>query len=283
MRRLVLTACVLALLSVGCGEQQLGRRIVECEGLSQELGTSIILTAQAVPGTAYIPCVDALRPGWQFEHVQARSGQAYFTLDSDRMGMEFLRVTLLPSCDVGAARQVASDEGEVDLSVEVLEENADFAVVVIPVASRHHNYAVSVVAHLMSESVRGRDISATLDESGAPISEKIASAHGTGAPVMIIDDVEVDTETVSLRRVGGDEESGLDFDAVLEEIEDDVDGPVYKARWFYTFEGGCIRYDIDAEGEGAQSVKTDVARAIGVYPMEELYELARQAGYRGFE
>ena len=283
MRRLVFTACVLALLSVGGGEQQLGRRIVECEGLSRELGTSIILTAQAVPGTAYIPCVDALRPGWQFEHVQARSGQAYFTLDSDRMGMEFLRVTLLPSCDVGAARSVISDEGDVELSIEVLEENADFAVVVVPVASRHHNYAVSVVAHLMSESVRGRDISATLDESDAPISEKIASAHAAGTPVIIIDDSEVDTETVSLRRVGRDEESGLDFDAALDEIEDDVDGPVYKARWFYTFDGGCIRYDIDAEGEGAQSVKTDVARAIGVYPMEELYELARQAGYRGFE
>ncbi len=283
MRRLVFAVCVLAVLSVGCGEQQLGRRIVECEGSSQELSTSIILTAQAVPGTDYIPCVDALRPGWQFEHVQARSGQAYFTLDSDRMGLEFLRVTLLPSCDVGGARPVTSDERDVDLSVEILEQNADFAFVVIPVANRHHNYAVSVVAHLMSESVRGRDISATLDESDTPISEKIAFAHATGAPVIIIDDVEMDTGTVSVRRVGGDEESGLDFDAALEEIEDDVEEPVYKARWFYTFEGGCIRYDIDAEGEGAQSVKSDVARAVGMYPMEELYELARQAGYRGFE
>ena len=283
MRRLVLAACVLAVLSAGCGGQQLGRRIVECDGPSQELGTSIILTAQAVPGTEYIPCVDALRPGWQFEHIQARSGQAYFTLDSDRMGLEFLRVTLLPSCDIGTATEVTSDEGDVTLSIEVLEENDDFAVVVIPVASRHHNYATSVVAHLMSESVNGREIAATLDESGRPISEKISSAHAAGAPVIIVDDVEVDTETVSLRRVGDDEDSGLDFDAALAEMEGDVDDPVYKARWFYTFEGGCIRYDIDAEGEGTQSVKTDVARAIGMYPMEELYELARQAGYRGFE
>ena len=283
MRRLVFATCVLAVLSVGCGEQQLGRRIVECDGPSQALGTSVILTAQAVPGAEYIPCVDALRPGWQFEHVEARSGQAYFTLHSDRMGMEFLRVTLLPSCDIGAARSVTSDERDVDLSVEVLEENADFAVVVIPVADRHHNYSVSVVAHLMSESIRGREITATLDESDAPISEKIASAHAAGAPVIIIDDVEVDTETVSLRRAGGDEDSGLDFDEAIAEIEGDVDGPVYKARWFYTFDSGCVRYDIDAEGEGAQSVKSDVARAIGLYPMEELYELARQAGYRGFE
>lgn len=283
MRRLVFAACVLALLSVGCAEQQLGRKVVECEGPSPVLNPSSILMAQAVPGTEYIACVDALRPGWKFEHVEARSGQAYFTLDSDRMGMEFLRVTLLPSCDIGAATEVTSDEGDVTLSIEVLEENADFPVVVIPVANRHHNYGVSVVAHFMSESVNGRDINATLDESGRPISEKISSAHEAGAPVVIIDDAEVDTETVSLRRVGEDEEPGLDFDAALEEIEEDVDDPVYKARWFYTFQDGCIRYDFDAKGEGAQSVKSDVARAIGLYPMEEIYELARQAGYRGFE
>ena len=201
MRRLVFAVCVLALLSAGCGEQQLGRRVVECDGPSQALGTSIILTAQAVPGTEYIPCVDALRPGWQFEHVQARSGQAYFTLDSDRMGMEFLRVTLLPSCDIGAATEVRSDEREVTLSVEVLEETAEFTVVVIPVADRHHDYAAWVGARFMSEEVNGREIVANLDESDQPISEKIASAHSAGNPVVIIDDAEVDTETVSLRRV----------------------------------------------------------------------------------
>jgi hypothetical protein len=283
MRRLVFAACILAVISAGCAEQQLGRRIVECDGPTQALGTSVILTAQAVPGTEYIPCVDALRPGWQFEHVQARSGQAYFTLDSDRMGLEFLRVTLLPSCDIGAATEVRSDERDVTLSVEVLEETAEFTVVVIPVADRHYDYAQWMAARLLSEEINGREIVATIDESDRPMSEKVSTAHATGSPVIIIDDAEADTETLSLRRVGDEEEPGLDFDAALAEISDDVDDPVYKARWFYTFQGGCIRYDIDAEGEGAQSVKTDVARAIGLYPMEELYELARQAGYRGFE
>jgi hypothetical protein len=271
------------MLSAGCANQQLGRRIVECDGPSQDLGTSIILTAQAVPGTEYIPCVDALRPGWQFEHVEARSGQAYFTLHSDRMGLDFLRVTLLPSCDIGAATEVRSDERGVALSVEVLEETTDFAVVVIPVADRHHDYAAWVSSRFMSEEVNGRDIVANLDESARPISEKVSSAHAAGVPVIIIDDAEVDTETVSLRRVGDEEESGLDFEEALAEIGDDVDDPAYEARWFYTFEGGCVRYDIDAKGEGAQTVKSDVARAIGLYPMEEIYELARQAGYRGFE
>jgi hypothetical protein len=199
------------------------------------------------------------------------------------MGLEFLRVTLLPSCDIGAATEVRSDERDVTLSVEVLEETAEFTVVVIPVADRHYDYAQWVAARLLSEEINGREIVATIDESDRPMSEKVSTAHATGSPVIIIDDAEADTETLSLRRVGDEEEPGLDFDAALAEISDDVDDPVYKARWFYTFQGGCIRYDIDAEGEGAQSVKTDVARAIGLYPMEELYELARQAGYRGFE
>lgn len=282
MRRLVLAACVLALLSVGCGEQQLGRKVVECGGPAQVLNPSSILLAQAVPGTEYIPCVDALRPGWNFEHVEARSGQAYFTLDSDRMGMEFLRVTLLPSCDIGAAVEERSDERGVARFVEVLEETTDFTVVVIPVAARHRDYAAWVGARFMSEEVRGREIVANLDESDRPISEKIAAAQIAGSPVVIIDDAEVDTETLSLRRAGEDEESGLDFDEALAEIGDDVDGPVYEARWFYTFQDGCVRYDIDAKGEGAQSVKTDVARAMGLYPMAEIYELAREAGYGGF-
>ncbi len=285
MRRLLLVICAVALLSVACGDQQLGRRIVECEGPSRTLETSIVLTAQAVPGADFIPCVEALRPGWKFEHVQARSGQAYFTLDSDRMGDDFLRVTLLPSCDVGAAREVDSDEEDTILSIEVFEDRSDFGVVVIPVAPRHTADAEWAAAYFRSTTINGRDLVTTVDDSIGPISEKIESAHASGHPVLIIDDIDVDEDaaTVSLRRVGEDEEPGLTYQEALVEIENDVDDPAYRARWFYTFVGGCIRYDIDAEGEGAQSVEHDISRAIGMYPMEELRKLARDAGYRGFE
>ena len=150
MRRLIVVICAVALLSAACGEQQLGRRVVECEGPSRSLETSFILTAQAVPGADFIPCVEALRPGWKFEHIQARSGQAFFTLDSDRMGDDFLRVTLLPSCDVGAAREVDSDEPDTTLSIEVFEDRSDFVVVVIPVADRHLTDAEWVAAFFAS-------------------------------------------------------------------------------------------------------------------------------------
>jgi len=283
MRRLIMFVCVASLVLSACGEQQLGRRIVECEGPAQSLSASTILTAQAVPGTEYIPCLEALRPGWHPNHVEAKSGQAYFTIDSDRMGLEFLRVTLLPSCDVGSAVQAPSDEGGVTYWVDVIEEDTEVAIVVIPVAARHHNYATLVVARLMSESMRGRNVVAALDESDRGISEKVAAAHGSGRQVIIVDDAEVDTETVSLRLIGDDEEAGLEFEEAVEEIEDDAEEPAYEARWFYTFDDGCVRYDIDAEGEGAQSVRRDIAQAISLYPMAEIYELARDAGYKGFE
>lgn len=283
MRRLIMFVCVASLVLAACGEQALGRRMLECDGPEQSLSASTVLTAQAVPGTEYIPCVEALRPGWHPNHVQAKSGQAYFTIDSDRMGLEFLRVTLVPSCDLGAAVEAPSDESGVTYWTDVIEEDTEVAIVVIPVAARHHNYATLVVARLMSESMRGRDVVATLDESDRGISEKVAAAHGSGQQVIIIDDAEVDTETVSLRLIGDEEEAGLEFEEAVEEIEDEADEPVYRARWFYTFEDGCVRFDIDAEGEGAQSVQRDVAQAIGLYPMEEIYELARDAGYGGFE
>jgi len=283
MRRLIAVICAVALLSVACGEQQLGRRIVECEGPARSLETSFVLTAQAVPGADFIPCVEALRPGWEFEHIQARSGQAFFTLDSDRMGDDFLRVTLLPSCDVGAAHEVDSDQLGTTLSIEVLEERTEFTVVVVPVAERHRSYAISVASLFTDDIVKRRSVKVALEDSDKSIADKIAAAHALGHPVVIIDDNEVATTTVSLRRVGEDEESGLSYTAALKEIEDDVASPLYRARWFYTFQGGCIRYDIDAEGEGAQSVDRDIADAIGMYPMEEMRKLARDAGYRGFE
>ena len=197
--------------------------------------------------------------------------------------MDFLRVTLLPSCDIGNARPVPSDEPDTTLSVEVLEEKTDFVIVVAPVAARHEKYAAAVATLLTGETVNHRSIVAGVDNSVRPLSEKVAAAHLTGRPVIIVDDVDAETATVSLRRVGEEERSGLTYTEALEMIEDDIDDPVYRARWFYEFDGGCIRYDIDAKGLGAQSVRFDIARAIGMYPMAEIYDLAREAGYGGFE
>lgn len=283
MRRLALAACITAMVAAGCADQQLGRRVLECEVPTASISSTLILTAQAVPTADYLPCIASLRPGWDYHHVVAHKGEASFTIDSDRMGVGFLRVSLLPSCDTGDATGVASDEVGAELRRDVLEERIDISVVVIPVASRHEQYARSLAALLNGDTVNGRRVVGVVDASADPMSERIARAHAAGNPVLIVDDREVESATASLRRVGRDEQSGLGFERILDEIADDVEPPAYRARWFYTFDGGCIRYDIDAVGEGARSVARDVERAIGMYPMEELRELARDAGYHVFE
>ncbi len=283
MRRTIVVVCVIVVFAAGCAEQQLGRKVPECDLSRVDASTTVILMAQSVPGTDFLPCVVALLPGWDFEDVRARSDQSFFTLDSDRMGDDFLRVTLLPSCEVGAATTADTDESGTELSIEVLEERSELVVVILPVAERHQAYAAIVAALMNGNTVKGRFVAAGIDDSLSSASERIASAHKAGRPVVIVDDSDVATATISLRLPGEDEQSSLSTTEALNEIEDDADDPLYRARWFYTFPGGCVRYDFDAEGEGAQSVDRDVAAAIGMYPMEELRELAREAGYRGFE
>jgi tRNA A-37 threonylcarbamoyl transferase component Bud32/membrane-associated phospholipid phosphatase len=74
-------------------------------------GHSIILTAQAVPSAALVPCLAALPAGWVVEHSAAiASGHATFWLDSDQAGTQALAVTLSATCDVADARQVRSDQ-----------------------------------------------------------------------------------------------------------------------------------------------------------------------------
>jgi tRNA A-37 threonylcarbamoyl transferase component Bud32 len=69
-----------------------------------------ILSAQAVPSAAWIPCLSSLPSGWMFTGGDIHSGLARFWLDSDQGGHHALTVTLTRSCDVSKAQEVPSDE-----------------------------------------------------------------------------------------------------------------------------------------------------------------------------
>ncbi|MCH7845480.1 MAG: hypothetical protein IH850_06570, partial [Acidobacteria bacterium] len=87
----------------------------------------MVLSVQAVPGTAFAPCIEHLETGWEYKDLEAQSGQSIFALDSDRLGgggtgfeeNPFLEVSLLPSCDVAGGVEVESDESGVPLFVDV--------------------------------------------------------------------------------------------------------------------------------------------------------------------
>lgn len=285
MRRTAVVVCLLGMVALGCSDQ-LGQKVVECEESLDRVTTSLILAAQAVPGSDYLPCVEILEPGWDYNHVIAETGRAQFTLDSDRMGDLFLAVTVstVPAqCDVGDALPVESGHPGMDLAVEVIEETTEIAITVIPVAPRHRLFAGKLATTMRDDVFDGQTISIEVEESADLMADRVAAAHAAGRHVFIVDDEEVKNSTVRVRRVGGEEIAGEDPGEALADIADSVGDPVYRARWFYTFDGACIRYDFDASGIGAQTVAEDATEVLGFLDVEPLRQLARDAGYGGFE
>jgi hypothetical protein len=70
----------------------------------------MILSAQAVPSAALVPCIAALPSGWSIGGADIASGHARFWLDSDRAGPGAITVTLTASCDTSGAQQIPSDQ-----------------------------------------------------------------------------------------------------------------------------------------------------------------------------
>jgi hypothetical protein len=114
IRRVALAAAMLAIITAAVfkvgdaflpGAQDLGSRAPTCG-----TGHSMILSAQAVPSAALLPCVAALPSGWQVRGADISSGKARLWLDSDRAGPQAVTVTLTAHCDTSGARQIPSDQ-----------------------------------------------------------------------------------------------------------------------------------------------------------------------------
>jgi hypothetical protein len=73
-------------------------------------GHSMILSAQAVPSAAMLPCIAALPSGWSIGGADISSGKTSLWLDSDRAGPRAITVVLTATCDTSAARQIPSDQ-----------------------------------------------------------------------------------------------------------------------------------------------------------------------------
>jgi hypothetical protein len=73
-------------------------------------GHAMILSAQAVPSAAQLPCIAALPSGWRIGGQNIASGHVTFWLDYDLAGPRAVAVTLTAACDVSGARQAPSDQ-----------------------------------------------------------------------------------------------------------------------------------------------------------------------------
>ena len=72
-------------------------------------GHAMILTAQAVPSAAFLPCIAALPSGWTTADPQIASGRASFVLNSGQAGLEAVTITLTATCDISGAQRIPSD------------------------------------------------------------------------------------------------------------------------------------------------------------------------------
>ena len=113
VRRLGLAAAVLGVTAVTVliggkaffPAENIGAYAPECG-----TGHSMILTAQAVPSAALLPCVAALPSGWRASGADIASGRASFWLDSDQAGPHAATITLTAACDTTGAREIPSDQ-----------------------------------------------------------------------------------------------------------------------------------------------------------------------------
>jgi hypothetical protein len=112
VRRLLLAA-VVCLLATGCvrpASTELSQaRVPACRYQGRQGTALVILMAQAVPTASQLPCVELLPAGWSVSEIFVRNGRVRFTLDSDRVGTNAVRVVLERFCTFGRVTRVPSD------------------------------------------------------------------------------------------------------------------------------------------------------------------------------
>jgi hypothetical protein len=73
------------------------------------LNGPLLLTAQAVPTAALVPCLLPLPAGWTFRDMSARKGKSTVILDFAHENDRAATVTLTRSCDIGGAGEIPAD------------------------------------------------------------------------------------------------------------------------------------------------------------------------------
>ena len=284
------------LLLASCGSN-LGRSIPDCDGL----GASMVLSVQSVPGTAFAPCINGLRTGWEYEHLEAQSGQSIFYLDSDRLGgggpsfeeNPFLRVSLLPSCDVSVAVEVESDEPGVQLFVDV-EVVIEVPITIVPDSRSLPTliYANRLQGALDGTVISGRTVVVSIDRTFRDTSQRISAAQISGHAVVVVSARDAEETTLTLLLPGSDDElvglkvntsplnpDVIDLGSVVDELEAVTAEASYVGSWYYPFAGGCITYTFVAHGSGVSTIESDVQAALGLFDAEALRQEARDLGF----
>jgi hypothetical protein len=261
----------------------------------------MVLSVQAVPGTAFAPCIEHLETGWEYRHLEAQSGQSIFSLDSDRLGgggpgfeeNPFLKVSLLPSCDVSEAIEVESDEPGVPLFVDV-EVDLDVPITIVPDSRSLPTviYADRLQRELDGTVISGRPVVVGIDRTFRDTKQRISEAQTSGHAVVVVSARDEEDTTLTLLLPGSDIElvglkvntaqlssDALDLGIVIDELEGVTTEASYVGSWYYPFANGCVTYTFDARGSGVSTIESDVQAALGLFDAEVFRQVARDLGY----
>ena len=275
MSHKLLMTFVIGLLMSACAVP-LGRSVPECDSVTN----SMVLQVQSVPGSAYVACVNGLKAGWEYQHLEAASGRSVFWLDSDRWGDSFVTVESVLSCDVGGARRSDTENPSIDLLKDVVSDTtADVVVIPEGINEVTRSYAADIRAGLEDIEFNGRLTAVTVSISNEPTASRVSAAAATGAHVITVSVRDAEEGTLTLILSGQQQEYEGDLDQVIDAIEDTETQPSYRGTWYYVFEGGCVVYTFDAEGPGVDTIERDIEIALGLYDAEVLRQVARDAGY----
>jgi membrane-associated phospholipid phosphatase len=113
IQRIALAAAVLAAAAIALeiGVGTVGHPVGNLGVSAPTCGTghSMILSAQAVPSAAMLPCIAALPAGWSIRGADISTGKVRLWLDSDRAGPQAITVTLTAACNTSGTHQIPSD------------------------------------------------------------------------------------------------------------------------------------------------------------------------------
>lgn len=275
--RLVVAAAAFVSVTAGCG-QGFGVGLPGCEEVIRRPTSASILEAQAVPTARFGPCIEELKLGWDDVDFSARDGQS--EIEFGHQASTFLTVRLQESCGVDPATEVASGRDGISKYEDVEAVDPEIHITLVPSSELALVYAGTIVSDNPNLEINGRLVVFSIDaEVNRSLRARTNRALFGNTFVMILTEIDVEERTVDLRLDGATPGIRLSLDDALDRIEDVVPDVMYRGRWSFTFDGGCITYDFDATGRVADGIAEDAESALGFYDLEALRDLARREGF----
>jgi hypothetical protein len=282
-RRLLTILLALSVVVSACSNLGLGE--ADCTPPERDVSSSNFISFQAVPTAKYIPCLNELRLGWSSVAWFAEDGKAGIEIRGGVEAFEavnpFLTATVTASCDTSRATPQMSGREDIRRFEEITDRPLPLGITLIPIGELALFEALDLAGELIDTRLEDRDVKLVVDDSiEEAVTDRLDRALDRNQFVWIIDELGAQEGTVELRsndpNVAG---RGLSPKKALDEIEDHLPDLRYRGKWYFTFEGGCITYEFDAEGSLAETVAADATDALGFYPAYKLRDFVEGAGY----